>query len=183
MANNQNTFIQLPMDVTNPVELRRFLDKLVQQVDVAFGHRGSSGFATETSINKGITSIQELIKAINIELLTYSKLDGSRNYDGIVSYSTTNSFASGSNELVDVNYVESNYEPILSTKGTAFNKDFGTSAGTVTEGGTTTYNPKQSSISSLNQIISNPPTQAEVQAISNKVDKILSTLQLSNIII
>jgi len=50
MANNQNTFIQLPMDVSNPIELRRFLDKLVQQVDVAFGHRGSGGFASNLSL-------------------------------------------------------------------------------------------------------------------------------------
>lgn len=50
MANNQNTFIQLPMDVTNSLELRRFLDKLVQQLDVAFGNRGDSGFASDISL-------------------------------------------------------------------------------------------------------------------------------------
>lgn len=48
MANS--TFIQLPMDVTNPLELRRFLDKLVQQMDVAFGHRGNNSFATNISL-------------------------------------------------------------------------------------------------------------------------------------
>jgi len=62
VANNQNTFIQLPMDVTNPVELRRFLDKLVQQVDVAFGKRGSGGFALGSSSE---TSLQAIIEVLN----------------------------------------------------------------------------------------------------------------------
>jgi len=59
MANNQNTFIQLPMDVTNPTELRRFLDKLVQQVDVAFGNRGPGSFATSLSLAEVINILNE----------------------------------------------------------------------------------------------------------------------------
>lgn len=49
MAGN-STFIQLPRDVTNPLELRRFLDKLVEQVDIAFGNRGDNAFATDISL-------------------------------------------------------------------------------------------------------------------------------------
>lgn len=71
MANS--TFIQLPMDVTNPVELRRFLDKLVQQVDVAFGNRGDGSFSTEDSlgdvltlINQNTTRITTLENAVSI---------------------------------------------------------------------------------------------------------------------
>jgi len=41
MANSKATFIQIPQDVTNPIELRRFLDKLVEQVDILYGNRGS----------------------------------------------------------------------------------------------------------------------------------------------
>jgi len=59
MANNQSTFIQLPMDVTNPLELRRFLDKLVQQVDIAFGHRGSGGFASTIPLAEVINTLNE----------------------------------------------------------------------------------------------------------------------------
>lgn len=177
-----SSFIQLPSNVDDSIQLRRFLDKLVQQLDIAFGNRGDDSFVTQTNYISGVSSIQELINAINKELLDYSKLDGSRNYTGKVSYDSTKSFISGSNEIVDVNYVENYSEPKFD-KNTAFNKDFGTISGTVTEGGTTTNNPKQASISTLNQTISNPPTQSEVQAISDKVDTILSTLQASNIII
>lgn len=57
MAGNTNrSFIQLPANVVEPIQLRRFLDKLVQELDVAFANRGSEGFAS-------ITNIQELISA------------------------------------------------------------------------------------------------------------------------
>lgn len=196
------SFIQLPSNVDDSIQLRRFLDKLVQQLDIAFGNRGDDAFVTQNSFISGVNSIQELVNAINKELLTYSKLDGSRDYTGKVSYDSTKSFTSGSNEIVDVAYVEGYSEPIFTkntafnkdfgttsgtvkegfTENTAFNKNFGTTSGTVTEGGTTTNNPKQASISPLNQTISNPPTQTEVQAISDKVDAILTALQSSNII-
>lgn len=176
-----SSFIQLPSNVDDSIQLRRFLDKLVQQLDIAFGNRGDNAFVTQDGFIKSSNSIQELINAINKELLAYSKLDGSRDYTNKVSYNSSKSFTSGSNEIVDVSYVESYSEPKFS-KNTAFNKDFGTTSGTVTEGGTTTNNPIQPSISSLNQTISNPPTQSEVQSISDKVDTILTALQSSNII-
>lgn len=55
MASNQSTFIQLPMDVTNPIELRRFLDKIIQQLDIVFGNRGAGDIKLEgilVAINK-----------------------------------------------------------------------------------------------------------------------------------
>ena len=60
MAGNSNkSFIQLPSDVSEPVQLRRFLDKLVQELDVAFSNRGTGGFASSTVI----TSLNGLIQA------------------------------------------------------------------------------------------------------------------------
>ena len=181
MAGNKSTFIQLPQDVSEPLQLRRFLDKLVQQLDVAFGNRGDNSFVTNDGFLRRVNTIQELIAALQEEAKTYSKTDGSRPYTNKVSYDSDKTFVSGSNELVSVKYTEDTYEPKFD-KLTAFNKDFGTTSGTVTEGGTTTNNPEQSAISDLNQTISDPPTQAEVQAISDKVDDILSALRNANII-
>ena len=176
-----STFIQVPQNIEEPQQMRRFLDKLVQQLDVAFGNRGDEAFVTTNGFLARVNTVAELISAIQDELLDYSKTDGTREFTAKVSYNSPKSFVSGSNELVDVNYVETNYEPKI-TKNTAFNKDFGIIPGTVTEGGTTTNNPTQGALPDLNQTISNPPTQAEVQAISNKVDSILNALRASNII-
>ncbi len=49
-------------------------------------------------------------------------------------------------------------------------------------GGTLTANPIQEAITDLKQTISATPTQAEVQAISTKVDAILAALRSANII-
>jgi len=45
-----------------------------------------------------------------------------------------------------------------------------------------TSNPKQVAIASLSLTVTNPPTQAEVQAIADKVDTILAALRSANII-
>lgn len=45
-----------------------------------------------------------------------------------------------------------------------------------------TANPIQTGIANLDQTISAPPTQAEVQAISNTVDSILAALRKAKII-
>lgn len=37
----RSTFIQVPPDVTDVRTLKRFLDKLVLQLDIAFGNRGT----------------------------------------------------------------------------------------------------------------------------------------------
>ena len=79
-------------------------------------------------------------------------------------------------------HLKDNYEPIIPIKNSAFNKNFGTTADTVTEGGTTTNNPKQADIANLGLTISDPPTQAQVQAVANKVDSILVALRNANII-
>lgn len=53
-----STFIQIPPDIQNGESLRRFLDKLVLQLDIAFSNRGTSGFTS-------ITSLQEVIQVLN----------------------------------------------------------------------------------------------------------------------
>lgn len=179
MANS--TFIQVPPNVTDAPALRRFLEKLILQLDIAFGNRGAGGFTQTITFQQGIVSIQDIAQAISEEAVAYSKLDGSRPYSEIISYDTDKTFVDGK-ELIAKKYVDDTFEPVISTKGSAFNKDFGTTAGTVTEGGTTTNNPKQTAVADLNQTISATYSQAEVQAISNKVDALLDVLRNSNII-
>jgi len=181
VGNKQGSFIQLPQNIDNNLELRRFLDKLVLQLDIAFGHRGDSAFVSNSIIENNTLKLQRLVEELFQENLTFSKLDGSRDYTNKISYNDDKTFTSGSNEIPDIKYVEAFAEPAI-TKNTAFNKNFGTASGTVTEGGTTTNNPKQDSIDKLNQAISDPPTQAEVQAISDKIDTLIDTLKNANII-
>lgn len=175
-----SSFIQLPQDVSDPQQLRRFLDKLILQIDIAFGNRGSNQFTTASEVNSDINSIQETLDFIASEEEKFIRVDGSRDFSGVVKYSSDLTFTDDKS-LIAKKYADDNYEPSF-TKDTAFNKDFGTGAGTVTEGGTTTNNPQQSDIADLNQTISDPPTQTEVQAISDKVDAMLGALRSANII-
>lgn len=60
MAVNRNTFIAVPNDVTNPTELHRFLSRLIEKLDVAFGERSNTPFVTAntlTSVTNELTSI------------------------------------------------------------------------------------------------------------------------------
>ena len=151
---NNFTFTQLPSDITDASQLRRFLSKLLLELDTAFGNRGSNNFIGSGDFDAAINNINVALNNLSVVV----------------------------NALPTKNYLSTNYEPIIGTKGTAFNKDFGNTTGTVTEGGTTTNNPKQPAIAPLAQTISNTPTQAEVQAISDKVDNILTALTNANII-
>jgi hypothetical protein len=175
-----SSFIQLPQDVSDPQQLRRFLDKLILQIDIAFGNRGNIAFATTSEIASDINSIQETLDYIISEEKKFIRIDGSIDFTNIVKYSSDLTFTDDKS-LIAKKYADDKFE-LQFSKNTAFNKNFGTVAGTVTEGGTTTNNPQQSAISNLNQTISDPPTQAEVQAISDKIDIILSALRNANII-
>ena len=191
----KSTFSQVPINLQDQETLRRFLSSIVEQINIAFGNIGDSKFADNNYIVSEVNTINGRLNYIDIKIntnsngitsiqaedLTFSKLDGSRPFTNIVSYNNTKTFTSGSNELVDVTYSENTYEPKFS-KNSAFNKNFGSSSGTVTEGGTTTNNPQQAAIAQLTQTISSPPTQAEVQAIQDKVNSILTALGNANII-
>lgn len=148
-----NTFIAIPPNVTDPTNLKRFLNVLVEKLDIAFGNRGTKSFASASGISASITNITELIDAINEEILEYSRIDGTRDFTGIVGYNEDKTFTSDT-DIIAKKYVDDNF----------------------------TNNPKQAAIANLGLTISNPPTQAEVQAVSNKVDAILAALRSANII-
>lgn len=172
-----SSFIAVPPNINDSLVLKRFLDTLVLKLDEAFGNRGSNEFATVGGVN----SIQELIVEINKETATLVKLDGSREITGVLKYSGDLPI-NEDKEIPHNKHLKDNYEPIIPIKNSAFNKNFGTTADTVTEGGTTTNNPRQADIANLGLTISNPPTQAQVQAVADKVDSILVALRNANIL-
>lgn len=176
-----SSFIAVPPNINDSLVLKRFLDTLVLKLDEAFGNRGSNEFATVGGVNSEISSIQELIVEINKENATLVKLDGSREITGVLKYSGDLPI-NEDKEIPHNKHLKDNYEPIIPIKNSAFNKNFGTTADTVTEGGTTTNNPMQADIANLGLTISNPPTQAQVQAVADKVDSILVALRNANII-
>ena len=170
-----NTFIQVPNDITSPIILKRFLGKLILELDKAFGNRGQVSFATNTDLNRYLVSITKQIEDIITEGETYTKLDGSRPNTGIQTYSDSFVFTNA-NDLITKVYVD--------TEITTLTEYVDSEITTLTEYIDTNFtnNPIQASIGSLALTVSNPPTQAEVQAIADKVDDILVKLRASNII-
>lgn len=179
MANS--TFIQVPANITDAATLKRFLEKLILQLDIAFGNRGNNAFVTSSVLDDSVASLQDVIDQISQAASNYSKLDGSRDYTGVVKYDTDFTLTDDLS-LTHKKFVDDTFEPIIATKGSAFNVNFGTTSGTATEGGTTTNNPEQPAIANLSQAISATYSQAQVQAISSKVDSLLVALRLANIL-
>ena len=170
-----NTFIQVPNNIENSLTLKRFLSKLVLELDVAFGNRGNNSFTTNSSLSSVLTTLDTKIKSIEEDGLTYSKLDGSRELTGIQTYESSFVFTN-SNELITKLYVDDEVQ---------IAKDYTDSEVLLLKDYVDTNftnNTIQVAISDLALTISNPPTQAQVQAISNKVDSILVALRSSNII-
>ena len=170
-----NTFIQVPNNIENSLTLKRFLSKLVLELDVAFGNRGNNSFTTNSSLSSVLTTLDTKIKSIEEDGLTYSKLDGSRELTGIQTYESSFVFTNA-NELITKLYVDDEVQ---------IAKDYTDSEVLLLKDYVDTNftnNPIQVAISDLALTISNPPTQEQVQAISNKVDSILAALRSSNII-
>ena len=67
-----NTFIQVPSDVTNQIEMHRFLSRLVEQIDVAFGERGSSSFALQEDLTSVTNIGADAISAVTNSIMTLS---------------------------------------------------------------------------------------------------------------
>lgn len=166
------TLIQVPNNLSDEASLRRFLGEVIIAIDSALGLRDGTT-SSDTGLSGRISSIEG-------ELTSMVKTDGSRPFTSAINY--TSSISPTAYTLISKEWADTAYKPNFN-ENTAFNKDFGTISGTVTEGGTTTNNPLQGTIVPLNQVISGPPTQAEVQAISDKVDEILVSLQNANIIL
>lgn len=181
-----NTFIQVPNNIENSLTLKRFLSKLVLELDVAFGNRGNNSFTTNSSLSSVLTTLDTKIKIIEEDGLTYSKLDGSRELTGIQTYESSFVFTNA-NELITKLYVDDEVQIAkdYTDSEVQIAKDYTDSEVLLLKDYVDTNftnNPIQVAISDLALTISNPPTQEQVQAISNKVDSILAALRSSNII-
>lgn len=52
-----NTFIQIPLNITDEDTLKRFLNKLIQELDIAFGNRGTSPIFTNNPKQNSISTL------------------------------------------------------------------------------------------------------------------------------
>ena len=164
------TFLTVPRDLSDLQSLRRFLERLMQEVDRAYGNRSTAPFATSDATSEALAAIDIAIETINNTLsnvaaseIEYLKKDGSRLATGILQY-TTGLVIAADNDLVDKKYVTDNF----------------------------TNNPMQPNISSLSLSLvtaSAAYSQSEVQSIADdlnatslKVDAILSALIAANLI-
>ena len=50
MSHN-STKLQVPVNVADPIVLRRFLGSLVQQLDIVFGHRGNTPYVSSADLS------------------------------------------------------------------------------------------------------------------------------------
>lgn len=64
------TFIQIPSDVQNPAILRRFLAELILRLDIAFGNRARSPFASTSSL----ASVAGAVSTVNDQVATLQTL-------------------------------------------------------------------------------------------------------------
>lgn len=110
MANNQSTFIQLPMDVLDPMELRRFLDKLVQQLDVVFGNRGVEADGGTTI---SLEAIKSLLNNIDSRLSSLESIDCANRIAYLEAihtpYEATYEYDTANNKILEVRRYDSGY--------------------------------------------------------------------------
>lgn len=62
MANE--SIAQVPADITNSVALRRFLERLVEKLDVAFGYRGDDGYVSTSALSDATSSAAKSLTAL-----------------------------------------------------------------------------------------------------------------------
>jgi len=160
MANNQNTFIQLPMDVANPWELRRFLDKLVQQLDIAFGNRGPGGFASSLSLVEVIQILNDHeLRLDNIEGILPEILSDIQDLKAgeLIVTATNDIVLGGVTETILCDCTSNNIEVTLPNPSTVFNS-------------TRSKKISISKIDNSNNIVSILPFSSEIIVGDNSVD-------------
>lgn len=104
-----NIFIQIPHDVADVITLKRFLAKLIQEIDGVFTNAKDSRASLESSIDKVTDSIdkvkEELSEIEKVDKSLFIKKDGSVDFTDIVSYDTAKTFTSA-NELISKKYAD-----------------------------------------------------------------------------
>jgi len=102
MANE--TFLQIPNDVDDPVVLRRVLTSLVESIDEIRGNRGNDPSVTESQLVSTASNIKDLVEDFNSLDGQYLRIDGKNHATGILSYSSSETFSG--NQIVDAAYVD-----------------------------------------------------------------------------
>jgi len=113
MENKKETFIQLPQDITDPSQLRMFLSRLVELLDIAFGNRGDNSLNDRAVLQSNATTIDELRQDFNklvqhIDTMSndYVKLDSS-NLSKVLKYKDDSNITfSEANHIVSKGYVD-----------------------------------------------------------------------------
>ncbi len=137
MANE--SFIAVPAELDNPIVLRRFLSRLVEQLDVVFGNRGgeSTSYVEQRALIDSATSLSAALELAQSTLdSTIKALEdtlGNDTQDIIQQLETLSNNLSNLTDRVTAN------ENIKATKG--FMVDFTVDASNVIQTGTT-YNVK-----------------------------------------
>ncbi len=70
MAQNE-TLIQVPAEITEPLQLRKFLLQLVERLDTILGFRGQDPYITQTDLQSSaevLSSLPAIIKGINTDI-------------------------------------------------------------------------------------------------------------------
>jgi len=92
---NNSTFIQVPSDVTNPVELSRFLHRLIEILDTAYGNRGDTPLAELKDVVSQATTLAGLKADVNSLDKRYVKLDGSNDIEALLKYANDTTLDNG----------------------------------------------------------------------------------------
>lgn len=172
----RKSFLSVPANLDDKTAVRRFLEDLIKRIDIAYNNRGDDPFAKDSQLGnyalvdgaRSFTGVLSYVGTVNIvdsdtsrgipdvqfNQSIYLRQDGTKSLTAVQSYSSAVSLAAGSNQLAYVGWIESNF----------------------------TNNVEQAAVANLNQTISAAYVQAEVQAISDKVDETLAALRGADII-
>lgn len=60
MAENSQTIAQVPYDITDDVSMQRFLNQLVERLDIVLGFRGDTTFITDEDLSTQGVNLQNL---------------------------------------------------------------------------------------------------------------------------
>jgi len=104
-----DTFNQLPTSPNIDENLLRALNTLIEQLDIAFGNRGDSPFALNSTYTSVATSLEGLREDFN-KLDQYFLLLDSSNLKEKLTYQETLNF-NNDNDLINKKYVDDRVEP------------------------------------------------------------------------
>ena len=170
-----STKIQVPSNVADPIVLKRFLNTIVEQLDLAFGYRGNTPFVSEADLvatQGNLTVINANLLAANAAALAALK-QAEEELEALIADGDASTLSSANS------YADTGDTTTLS------------SAHSYTDTNSTD-NPEQAAIADLGQTtttVSATYVQTEVQAIADdlksaadKVDVVLAALRSANII-